>query len=116
LVGTHFERVDMSCGDRIRPCLNSPQGSGVNPNNIVNPTNAGYQFRRNRILLREWDIWYFIAPRMSTGLSVLWYDASNLGANANQAAHNLGICKSPPCRTGVGGDWVDVSLTWRYQF
>ena len=116
LVGTHFERVDMSCGDRIRPCLNSPQGSGVNPNNIVNPTNAGYQVRRNRILLREWDIWYFIAPRMSTGLSVLWYDASNLGANANQAAHNLGICKSPPCRTGVGGDWVDVSLTWRYQF
>ena len=31
-----------------------------------------------RILLREWDLWYFIAPRMSVGGSVLWYDASNL--------------------------------------
>ena len=36
------------------------------------------QFHRNRILLREWDLWYVIAPRMNVGINVLWYDASNL--------------------------------------
>jgi hypothetical protein len=79
------------------------------------------QFHRNRIMLREWDIWYFIAPRMSVGMNVLWYDASNLTHNRNQAAHNLGICSSDKiasggCRNGIGGDWVDVFLNWRYTF
>jgi hypothetical protein len=78
------------------------------------------QFHRNRILLREWDLWYFIAPRMSVGVNLLWYDASNLRNGANQAAHNLGICDTPVttanCRSGIGGDWVDVMLNWRYQF
>ena len=80
------------------------------------------QFHRNRILLREWDLWYFIAPRMSVGTSVLWYDAANLRNGRNQAAHNLGICDTPNvtnatgCRNGKGGDWVDVHLNWRYQF
>ena len=105
LVGTHFERVDVSCGDRGRPC------SG--------PVNNG-EFRRNRILLREWDLWVFIAPRMSVGANFLWYDASNLRNGRNNAAHNLGVCDTPVttanCRSGIGGDWVDVFLNWRYQF
>ena len=25
--------------------------------------------------LREWDLWYVIAPRMNVGINVLWYDA-----------------------------------------
>ena len=105
LVGTHFERVDMSCGDRQRPCLPA--------------VNSG-QFRRNRVLLREWDLWYFVAPRMSVGVNWLWYDAANLVSTVNGAAHNLGVCKTPVnaanCRSGIGGDWVDVLLNWRYTF
>jgi hypothetical protein len=53
----------------------------------------------------------------------LWYDASNLRNGANQAAQNLGICKAgvasinnTNCRPGIGGDWVDVMLNWRYTF
>jgi len=62
-----------------------------------------------------------VAPRMSIGVNVLWYDASNLNNLPNQAAHNLGICKSneigtASCRNGIGGDWVDVFLQWRYIF
>ena len=54
LIGTHFERVDMSC-------TTGALCSGIN----------GGQFHRIRVLLREWDLWYFIAPRMSVGTSVL---------------------------------------------
>jgi hypothetical protein len=104
LFGTHFERVDMSCTSAAR-C----------------DTINGGQFHRNRILLREWDLWYVIAPRMNVGLNVLWYDAANLRSTRNQAAHNLGICDSNEigtfrCRSGIGGDWVDVMLNWRYSF
>jgi hypothetical protein len=104
LVGTHFERVDMSVG------CNGNTGIAC-PGNL-----NGGQFHRNRILLREWDLWYVIAPRMNVGINVLWYDAANLRSTANQAAHNLGVCKDPPCRPGSGGDWVDVMLNWRYTF
>jgi hypothetical protein len=74
------------------------------------------QFHRNRILLREWDLWYFIAPRMSMGVSVLWYDASNLRVGRNQACHNLNVCPNGTGRVGKGGDWVDAMLNWRYTF
>jgi hypothetical protein len=79
------------------------------------------QFHRNRVLLREWDLWVFIAPRMSVGASFLWYDASNLDNRLNQAGHNLDFCSratatTTNCRAGVGGDWVDVFLNWRYTF
>jgi hypothetical protein len=103
LFGTHFERTDVSCTTAAR-C------SGIN----------GGQFHRNRILLREWDLFYFVAPRMSVGVNVLWYDASNLRNGRNNAAHNLGVCDTPvsasSCRSGTGGDWVDVMLNYRYQF
>jgi hypothetical protein len=109
LVGTHFERVDMSVGCNGSTGINCATLGGHLP-----------QFHRNRILLREWDVWYFVAPRMSVGVSTLWYDAANLRNGANQAAHNLGICDSPVnaanCRSGISGDWVDVMLNWRYTF
>jgi len=107
LFGTHFERVDLSCGDHISG------GPGRN-------CSGGHfaQFHRERVMLREWDLWYFVAPRMSVGVSTLWYDASNLRNGSNQAAHNLNVCKTPVtstnCRSGIGGDWVDVFLNWRY--
>ena len=111
LVGTHFERVDMSCGDHIT-------GAGTTGRNCTGTQMA--QYHRERVLLREWDIWYFIAPRMSTGVNVLWYDASNLRNDLNQAGQNLGLCHrvgaGTNCRSGVGGNWVDVMLNWRYTF
>ena len=65
--------------------------------------------RSNRITLHEWDLWYFLTPRMSIGGSVLWYDARNLSAGAR---NNLGIRG-----TGTqGGDWVDFWFDYRYQF
>jgi hypothetical protein len=111
LVGTHFERVDMSCGDSLAG------GPGRN-------CSGGHfgQFHRTRILLREWDLFVFIAPRMSVGVNALWYDASNLDNRVNQSGHNLNICKrnaagtATNCRAGQGGDWVDVFLNWRYIF
>jgi hypothetical protein len=118
LVGTHFERVNLSCGDHTAGNLT---GGARN-------CSGGHmaEFHRSRIMLREWDVWYFIAPRMSVGASFLWYDASNLRNGRNNAAHNLGICSSNdiaitvagfgPCRSGIGGDWLDVMLNWRYTW
>jgi hypothetical protein len=113
LFGTHFERVDMS--------LDCGQGSGLNC------STGGFgghisQFHRSRIMLREWDLWYVIQPRLSVGINVLWTDASNLQNGRNNPAHNLGICNTPNvtsttgCRNGIGGDWVDVFLNLRYYF
>ncbi|HVO92116.1 MAG TPA: hypothetical protein VMT22_04715 [Terriglobales bacterium] len=104
LVGTHFERVNMSCTIAT----------------LCATINSG-DFHRERVILREWDLWYFIAPRMSVGGSLLWYDASNLRNGINQEAHDLGICSRDKitaggCRNGTGGDWVDVFLNWRYTF
>jgi hypothetical protein len=108
-VGTHFERVDVELG--------------CNGNTGIPCGTSGHldQFHRNRILLREVDLWYFIRPRMSVGMSVLWYDASNLNNERNQAAHNLDVCSSNSvasggCRVGKGGEWVDVFFNWRYTF
>ena len=110
LVGAHFERTDVSCGDHT-----SGNTAGRNCAGGHMP-----QFHRSRVLLREWDLWYFIAPRMSVGVNFLWYDASNLDNRVNQAGHNLNICNrnatgtATNCRSGAGGDWVDVFLNWRY--
>jgi len=104
LIGTHFERVDMSVGCNGSTGIPCP-GTGLLS-----------QFHRNRILLREGDLWYFIGPRMSVGINVLWYDAANLRVGSNQACHNLGICNNGNGRNGKDGDWVDVLLNWRYTF
>jgi hypothetical protein len=111
LLGTHFERVDMEVGCNGNTGISCATLGGHLP-----------QFHRNRILLREADIWYFVAPRMSVGVNWLWYDASNLRNGANQAAHNLGVCDTPNvtnttgCRNGKGGDWQTLFLNWRYTF
>ena len=104
LFGTHFERNDYSAG-----CGN---GKAACPSNI-----NGGEFHRNRILLREWDLWYFLPNRMSVGMSVLWYDASNLRSGRTNAGENLGVFR-PGCTTctGKGGDWTDVHLNWRWYF
>jgi hypothetical protein len=122
LLGTHFERIDVSCPETS--CNN-----GTNPAGFGLPT-AAQQFHRNRILLREWDIWYFIQNRMSIGAAFLWYDVSNIRQasaltggsgiqSANNVARNLGCNSSHQGtlqRPGKGCDWVDFSITWRYQF
>ena len=92
-VGTHFERTDV---------VALPEMSGA-----VN----GGQFHRGTYIIREWDLWYFVAPRMSIGGSVLWYDASNLTTTVQK---NLGTNKNG--RAGGGGSWFDGNLNWRYQF
>jgi hypothetical protein len=103
--GFHFEREDVSCG--FSNCA------------------AGSQFSRNRIMLREWNLWYYLMNRMSVGATWAWYDASNLRTGAGQALTNLNLAsQSGPCGgtgaaavcRGRGGDWVDFSITWRYQF
>jgi hypothetical protein len=113
LTGTHFERNDMSVDCSDRPG-GAPFGITCAATGI-----GGHitQFHRNTVLLREWDLWYVIAPRMNVGINVLWYDAKNLDNRPNQAAQNLGICKAVTnCALGIGGNWVDVFLNWRYTF
>jgi hypothetical protein len=113
LFGTHFERaaINIDCnGSSGIPCSTTGIGGSIN------------QFHRNRVLLREWDLWYVIAPRMSVGTNILWYDASNLDNRVGQAGYNLGLCDkvnggaTTNCRSGKGGDWIDVFLNWRYTF
>jgi hypothetical protein len=113
LLGTHFERasVEIGCnGSSGIPCSTTGIGGTIN------------QFHRNTVLLREWDMWYVIAPRMNVGINVLWYNATNLGNGVGQAGYNLGLCdkvnggNTTDCRVGKGGDWVDVFLNWRYTF
>jgi hypothetical protein len=115
-LGTHFERANIDVG-----CSNTPGGGNI----LCSQTGIGgsiTQFHRNTVLLREWDMWYFIAPRMSTGINILWYNATNLDNRVGQAGYNLGLCDkvnggaTTNCRSGKGGDWVDVMLNWRYTF
>ena len=104
LFGNHFERTDVDCGARMA-C-------------------TGGQFGRQFTTLNEWDLWYVLMNRMSVGAVWMWYHASNLRAGVNQAGSNLNVF-SQRCPSGVGvvgscagksGDWVDFSVTWRYQF
>ena len=94
LVGTHFERTDVVAIFR----------------DVRRPIKGG-QFHRGTYIVREWDLWYFIAPRMSIGGSLLWYDASNLTTTVQR---NLGVNHNG--RAGGGGNWLDGNLNWRYQF
>src|SRR5438874_5286906 len=123
LLGTHFERTDVSC-QAITLTVANPSGFCA----------VGAQFNRDRILLREWNIWYFLMNRMSVGATVAWYDASNIrqalaGATAaatqtniqagTNVARNLGCTSSHQKtinRPGSDCNWTDVSVTWRYQF
>jgi hypothetical protein len=59
-----------------------------------------------------------MSNRTSVGISILWYDASNLAQGRTAAGENLGVhrvgCGSA-CN-GKGGDWTDVHLNWRWYF
>ena len=87
LFGTHFERTDVSCGR----------------SNCA----TGGEFSRNRILLREWDLWYFLPNRISIGGSVLWYDASNLQSGRTNAQENLGCSGAGRLRAARQGLRLD---------
>ena len=98
LVGTSFQRTDVSCD--VPRCPTTGSGIGTLA-----------QFHRGTYIVREWDLWYFIAPRMSIGGGVMWYDASNLTTTVQR---NLGVRHNG--RVGGGGQWTDGSLNYRYQF
>ncbi len=101
LVGTHFERTDVSC--------DTPPAGRCNPATV-----NGGQFHRGVYVIREWDLWYFVAPRMSIGGHLLWYNASNLTTTVQQ---NLGCTsRGSTGRVGGGCQWIDGNLNWRYQF
>ena len=93
LVGTSFQRTDVGCA--------TPRCGPIN----------GGQFHRGTYMIREWDLWYFLAPRMSIGGGIMWYNASNLTTTVQK---NLGVNKNG--RPGGGGSWTDGSITYRYQF
>jgi len=120
LFGTHFERANLDVD-----CTNKSTVGGANGGINCAATGIGgtiTQFHRNTVLLREWDLWYFVAPRMSIGTNILWYNATNLGNQVGQAGYNLGlrsktnVGNNTNCRSGEGGNWVDVMLNWRYTF
>src|SRR5437899_8406347 len=101
LVGTHFERTDVSC--------KFPPAGRCNPATV-----NGGQFDSGHYVVREWDLWYFIAPRMSIGGSLLWYNASAL---TNTVQRNLNCTpRGSPGIPGAGCQWIDGNLNWRYQF
>jgi hypothetical protein len=104
LLGTSFERTQASCGT-----VGCDQSAG----------SAG-EYSRNRILVREWDIFYFIYPRASIGLNFLWYDAANV--ESNTTAKNLscrGLTRVSGALVGKVGascDWLDIMLNLRWSF
>jgi hypothetical protein len=119
LIGTHFERNTVDCNNGGGRDVSSAGTCGVNPTQSVGPQSvtATKGFNQNTVLVREWDIWYFVANRMSIGIHWLWYKADNLPLSA---AYNLGvrskgnILNNP--NQGKGGQWLDMNLNWRYVF
>ena len=93
LVGTSFQRTDVSCAVPRCPPIN------------------GGQFHRGAYIVREWDLWYFLAPRMSIGGGLMWYNASNLTTTVQQNLNCRRVGK-----VGAGCQWTDGNLNWRYQF
>ena len=92
-VGTSFQRTDVSCATPRCPAIN------------------GGQFHRGTYIIREWDLWYFLAPRMSIGGGIQWYDASNLTTTVQR---NLGVRHNG--HAGDGGSWTSGNINYRYQF
>jgi hypothetical protein len=139
LLGQHFERTDAEC-DTASGIRTFPDNAVCNRITLSASTSRS-EFKRNRILVREWDLWYFVAPRASVGLNFLWYDASNLptgfssgsgfsndvqknlgakGSCRNRATNNGGSTPGAASfsidRIGCGGEWVDVWLRLRWSF
>ena len=93
-----FERNDANCG---------------RPNCDETVTAGGAQFGRNRVLVRQADLVYYIAPNISVLLAVLWNDAANVPTNQQVA---IGCSKNADTRAGKGCDWVDSVLRFRWYF
>ena len=88
-VGTSFQRTDVSCD--VPRCPTTGSGIGTLA-----------QFHRGTYIIREWDLWYFLAPRMSIGGGIQWYNASNLTTTVQR---NLGVRHNG--RVGGGGEWIN---------
>lgn len=97
LMGLSFERNDVECGGP-----NCDRTSG-----------AAGQFGRNRVMVREADLVYYINPGINIVLGVRWYDASNVPTNSQIA---LGCSKNSNTLAGKGCDWVDTALRFRWYF
>jgi len=57
------------------------------------------------------------------GVNILWYNASDVSNQTNQAGYQVGDCDktgvtatSTDWRIGVGASWTDVMLNWRNTF
>ncbi len=120
LFGTHFERTDVTCnaGGGGKHGSFAYEGFGGATffycgNNATNlGAGAGPGFNRNTILVREWDLWYFLMARASIGVSFLWYDAKNMSP---QTHHNF-FGNTINVLSTQGGNWWDVNLNFRYTF
>ncbi|MBI4524607.1 MAG: hypothetical protein HY695_12435 [Deltaproteobacteria bacterium] len=108
-VGAGFERLDAKCRRDSGFCNNGtfdPDGGG--------PLPATDQFSRNRILMREFDIWYVIQRGMNMGVTFWWYDAANL--RTGQGRSQEALLEKTSTTVGKGGDWLDIILAWRWQW
>jgi hypothetical protein len=105
LFGTHFERNSVDC--------NAGGGQGGPGGTAAGCGGNGFGgFNRNVVLLREWDVWYFLMNQVSIGITWVWYDAKNMPAAAR---HNI-LGKDVADDTTKGGNWLDVNLNFRYRF
>ena len=95
LFGTHFEQNNVWCSRSSPGCL---------------ATNSG-QFHRNTVLVREWDLWYFIAPQMSMGAHFVWYDANNLvSGNPSPTKSDLRSEREPRAGRRLGQRHLELAL------
>ena len=122
LFGTHFERNDVTCNGgggkhgSFTYAGKSPTGADTEYSYCGNNSvGGGPGFNRNTILVREWDLWYFLMSRASIGISYLWYDAANLNATARRNLLNKHFDALSTNAT-KGGNWHDVNLNFRYTF
>ena len=121
VLGMHFERTDLDCNSGGGRSGSAGGTCGVDPiQTFGSPPvvfGASKGFNRNTILLREWDLWYFITTRMSVGVSFLWYRATNMPLAAQ---YNLGVRNRASiianADQGKGGEWLDINLAWRWRF
>jgi hypothetical protein len=100
--GTHFERNSAEC--------NGGGGMSFSAHGCGSATEGN--FNRNVVLVREWDMWYFLMNQVSVGITWIWYDAKNLGQTAR---HNI-LGKDQLDESTKGGNWLDVNLNFRYRF
>jgi len=107
LIGTHFERTDVDCNS-------GKGGQGPFGGGPVAGGCTGFGFNRNTILVREWDVYYFLMNRVSVGIVWTYYDATNLPFETRR---NLGLASQKGVApSSDGGRWLDMHLNLRYRF